>query len=360
LAQRLVDSLGVLKRRGVPESLVGAVAVPLAVAGPIPICGEYASGSYQIPLATTEQTLVAAVNRGAKVIREVGGCACRVFYDGIVRAPAFSFRDVIEAVQALRWIETHNEALVRAAEEVSRFTKLVNVKAVPAGSILFVRLTFQTGDAMGMSMATRAAERAATVIVKNTNACLVTISGNLCSDKKPSFGTELLGKGKGVVAEVRLSPEALRGVLRVEGRDLERLNTTKNLLGSGRGGLVGQNAHHANMVAALFIATGQDPGHIVEGSLGTTFVMEDQGAAVVSVTLPALCVGTVGGGTELPHQRECLDFLGVAGSGRPPGTHAKALAEIAAAVVLAGEVSLLAALATGEFTEAHMRLTSQG
>ena len=148
----------------------------------------------------------------------------------------------------------------------------------------------------------------------------------------------------------------LRRILRVDARNLERVNTAKNLVGSARGGAIGQNAHHANIVAALFIATGQDPAHVVEGSTGTTLVVEDRGSAVVSVTLPALCVGTVGGGTHLPHQQECLALLGVAGSGNRPGAHAQAFAEIVAATVLAGEISLLSALSAGEFTHAQNRL----
>ena len=180
----LLDVIHVDDRQGLPESLHGAVAVPLAVGGPISLDGKFASGSFLIPLATTEQGLVAGINRGAKAIRESGGCTSRVFYDGIVRAPLFSCRDVQAMLEALSWINKHTETLAEIAGHGSRFTELIEVLPIPTGSFLHVRLAFQTGDAMGMSMATRAAERIAAAIANNTGASLLTVSGNLCADKK--------------------------------------------------------------------------------------------------------------------------------------------------------------------------------
>ncbi|MEM2123992.1 MAG: 3-hydroxy-3-methylglutaryl-CoA reductase, partial [Methanolinea sp.] len=219
-----------------------------------------------------------------------------------------------------------------------------------------VRMEFDTKDAMGMNMVTLASEKAAHVISEATGARLVALSGNLCVDKKPAALNVVRGRGRSVVAGVFLPDELVSSVLKTDVPSLVEVNTRKNLVGSAAAGSLGFNAHAANIVAALFIACGQDPAHVVEGSLAVTTVEPAGDGAYVAVTLPDLPVGTVGGGTGVETQAECLSLLGVAGGGDPPGTNAKKLAEIVAAGVLAGELSLLSALAAQHLARAHRTL----
>ncbi len=194
------------------------------------------------------------------------------------------------------------------------------------------------------------------MIERETGARLVALSGNLCTDKKPAAVNAVSGRGRTVAAGVLLPDDLIRDVLKTDAASLVEVNTRKNLVGSARAGALGFNAHAANIVAALFIACGQDPAHVVEGSLAVTTVDPVPGGAYVAVTLPALPLGTVGGGTAIETQAECLGLLGVAGGGDPPGEHAKAFAEIVAAGVLAGELSLVAAQAAQHLARAHATL----
>jgi hydroxymethylglutaryl-CoA reductase (NADPH) len=219
-----------------------------------------------------------------------------------------------------------------------------------------VRLEFDTKDAMGMNMVTIASAKAAETISAATGARLIALSGNLCTDKKPAAVNLVLGRGRTVAAGVFLSEALVREVFKTDTRTLAEVNMRKNLVGSARAGSLGFNAHAANIVAAMFIACGQDPAHVVEGSLAVTTVDAVEGGAYISVTLPSLPVGTVGGGTGIDTQQECLTLLGVAGGGNPPGANAKKFAEIIAAAVLAGELSLLGALGAQHLARAHQHL----
>jgi hydroxymethylglutaryl-CoA reductase (NADPH) len=184
---------------------------------------------------------------------------------------------------------------------------------------------------------------------------LVALSGNMCVDKKANAVNFLLGRGKTVVAEAVVKREVLER-LGITAEDIHEVNVRKNLIGSALAHSYGFNAHFANIVAAIFIATGQDVAQVVESSMGITSTEPRDDGLYVSVFLPSLEVGTVGGGTGLPTQREALALLGVAGSGNPPGTNALKFAEIIAAAVLAGELNLLIALARNELASAHQRL----
>jgi len=205
-------------------------------------------------------------------------------------------------------------------------------------------------------MVTIASAKAADLICRETGARLIALSGNWCTDKKPAAVNVVMGRGKTVSAGVLLSQDLISKVLKTDASSLLEVNTRKNLVGSARAGSFGFNAHAANIVAAMFIACGQDPAHVVEGSLCLTTVDPAPEGVYVSVTLPALPVGTVGGGTSVETQAECLRMLGVSGSGDPPGSHARKLAEIIASGVLAGELSLLGALAAQHLARAHSTL----
>ncbi|HOI61470.1 MAG TPA: hydroxymethylglutaryl-CoA reductase (NADPH) [Methanoculleus sp.] len=335
------------------ENMIGTVQVPLGVAGPLRVKGEYATGSYYLPLATTEGALVASVNRGCSLITRAGGADVRIMRDGMTRAPVFAARDVGHAHGVAAWVDEHIEDIRRAAESTTKHGKFLDAATYVAGTSVYVRLEFDTKDAMGMNMVTIASQKVGELIERETGARLIALSGNMCTDKKPAAINLVRGRGKTVVAGVRLTDAMIADLLKTDADTLAEANYRKNLVGSARAASLGFNAHAANVVAAMFIACGQDPAHVVEGSSAITTVDRVDGGVYVSVTLPSLPVGTVGGGTGIDTQRECLTMLGVAGGGDPPGTHAKAFAEIVAAGVLAGELSLLGALAAQHLARAH-------
>jgi hydroxymethylglutaryl-CoA reductase (NADPH) len=349
-----IDIERVVKRNC--ENMIGAVQVPVGVAGPLAVHGEYAKGAYWLPLATTEGALIASVNRGCRAVTAAGGAEVRIFRDGMTRAPVFSTRSAAHARDTIRWVEANTDILREAAESTTSHGKLLDLVPFVAGTSVFVRIEFDTKDAMGMNMVTIASEKIAEEIEAATGAHLVALSGNLCTDKKPAAVNAILGRGKTVVAGVFLDDELIGEVFKTTAATLAEVNYRKNLVGSARAGSLGFNAHAANIIAATFIACGQDPAHVVEGSSTMTTVDPIEGGVYVSVTIPALQVGTVGGGTGIDTQAECLSMLGVAGGGDPPGTHARAFAEIVAAGVLAGELNLLGALGAGHLARAHKSL----
>jgi hydroxymethylglutaryl-CoA reductase (NADPH) len=349
-----IDVERVVKRNC--ENMVGTVQVPVGVAGPLMVNGEYAHGSYYLPLATTEGALVASVNRGCSAITRAGGAEVRILHDGMTRAPVFAARSIAHAKQVVDWVAGHTDELRAAAESTTSHGKLIEIMPFIAGTSIFFRMNFDTKDAMGMNMVTIASAKVADLIAQGTGARLVALSGNMCTDKKPAAINGIMGRGRSVVAGVALSHDLISSTFKTDAATLFEVNYRKNLVGSARAGAMGFNAHAANVVAAMFIACGQDAAHAIDGSTCLTTVDPAPTGVYVSVTLPSLPVGTVGGGTGIETQQECLQLLGVAGGGTPPGTNAKKLAEIIASGVLAGELSLLGALAAQHLARAHQQL----
>ncbi len=349
-----IDIERVVKRNC--ENMIGTVQVPVGVAGPLLVQGEYAQGNYYLPLATTEGALVASVNRGCSAITEAGGAQARILHDGMTRAPVFAAENVVHAKQVADWVGEHYDDLRVAAESTTSHGKLTDIVSFITGTSVFVRLEFDTKDAMGMNMVTIASAKVAGLIAQGTGARLVALSGNMCTDKKPAAINGIMGRGRSVVAGVALSHELIGRIFKTDAGNLFEVNYRKNLVGSARAGSMGFNAHAANVVAAMFIACGQDAAHAIDGSTCITTVDLTESGVYVAVTLPSLPVGTVGGGTGVETQQECLRILGVAGSGNPAGTNARKLAEIIGAGVLAGELSLLGALAAQHLARAHQQL----
>ncbi|MDD5142183.1 hydroxymethylglutaryl-CoA reductase (NADPH) [Methanoregula sp.] len=338
------------------ENMIGTVQVPVGVAGPVLVNGGCASGKYWLPLATTEGALVASVNRGCNAITKAGGAEVRILHDGMTRAPVFATESVAHAVQVCDWVKAHRDELRAAAESTTSHGKLTDIVTFVTGTSVYVRMEFDTKDAMGMNMVTIASAKVADMIAQGTGARLIALSGNMCTDKKPAAINAIMGRGRSVVAGVALTHEQVKTIFKTDAQSLFEVNYRKNLVGSARAGAMGFNAHAANIVAAMFIACGQDAAHAIDGSTCITTVDQTEQGVYVSVTLPSLPVGTVGGGTGVDTQQECLKLLGVAGSGTPPGTNAKKLAEIIGAGVLAGELSLLGALAAQHLARAHQQL----
>ena len=360
IGSTIIDFNQVYRRN--TENTIGAAQIPIGVAGPLLVRGLYANGSYYIPLATTEGALVASVNRGAKVVTENGGAKSIVIKDGMARAPLFKLPSAVDSVKFIDWVRLNLSRIKEVAESGSRHLRLNEVQPFVMGNNVWLRLVFNTGDAMGMNMVTIASERVAKWIEDNYQGVrLISVSGNMCVDKKPNAVNFLMGRGKTVVSEAVISRRYLMERFGITPEDVVNVNVRKNLLGSAYAHSYGFNAHFANIITAIFIATGQDVAQVVESSMGTTWAeVNDDGDLYVSVTLPSLEVGTVGGGTGLPTQREALQMLGVQGSGDPPGSNAVKFAEIVAAAVLAGELNLLIAQHRRELGRAHEMLGRAG
>ncbi|OYR42149.1 hydroxymethylglutaryl-CoA reductase (NADPH) [Halorubrum sp. Ib24] len=339
------------------ENMIGAVQVPLGVAGPVSVDGGAFAGERYLPLATTEGALVASINRGCSVVNDAGGATARVTKSGMTRAPVFRVGDVAEAEALVAWVRDNEASLRAAAESTTSHGELLDVTPYVVGNNVFLRFRYDTKDAMGMNMATIATREACDVVEAETDAALVALSGNLCSDKKPAAINAVEGRGRSVSADVEVPREVVEERLHTTPEAVAEINTRKNLVGSAKAGGLGFNAHVANAVAAMFLATGQDEAQVVEGANAiTTAEATPEGDLYCSVSLASLEVGTVGGGTKLPTQAAGLDVLGVRGGGDPAGSNGDALAEAIAVGALAGELSLLAALGSRHLSSAHADL----
>lgn len=333
------------------ENMIGVTQIPLGFAGPVLINGDLAQGKFLVPLATTEGALVASVSRGMSVISASGGSRVKVFDDAMTRAPVFRVEGIDHCVKVIEWISHNTELIDRTVSETTSHGHLVEMETFPNGRNLHLRLSFRTGDAMGMNMATIASEAVCKLIEENTGAVAISVSGNMCTDKKPATINTIRGRGKYVIAEVRVPKDVVESKLHTTVPAVIELNERKNLIGSAMAGSLGFNAHAANMVAALYIATGQDPAQVVEASMCMTTCEDVDGDLYVAVRMPSVEIGTVGGGTRLPSQSAALNMIGCLGEGK-----ARKFGEIVAVTVLAGEISTLGAQAAGHLGKAHRQL----
>lgn len=333
------------------ENMIGSTQIPLGFAGPVTIIGDYANGRFIVPLATTEGALVASISRGMSVTVDSGGIRTKVFWDAMTRAPVFRVRDLEHSVEVMDWVTDNMDLIDDAVSKTTSHGKLIDIEMTPNGRSLYLRFVYSTGDAMGMNMATIATEAASRLIEKETGAVMISVSGNMCSDKKPAAINVIKGRGKTVVAEALIPREIIEKRLHTTVDSIVEVNCRKNLMGSALSVTLGANAHAANMAAALYIATGQDPAQVVGASMSFVSCEEVDGDLYISLRMPVVEVGTVGGGTALPCQKEALSMIGCSGSG-----NARKLSEIVAATVLAGELSNLAAQAAGQLGSAHSAL----
>ena len=340
------------------ENFAGTAQVPMGFVGPVLVRGEEIDGHVTVPLATTEGALLASVNRGCRALNAAGGARARVEDVGITRAPVFRTLGLEQSRDFVDWILANDHRIREMAEATSRFLDVQEIRPQVLGTTVLIRFRFLTGDAMGMNMATIACDRVVRELIEpETGVSCIALSGNYCVDKKPSAVNFLLGRGKRIWAEALLPAQVLSGVLKTTASALVEVQLRKNLHGSIAAGAMGFNAQFANALAALFIATGQDLAHVVEGSMGLTHLEErEEGAVYGSVYMPDVPLAAVGGGTGLATQQEALRILGVKADRSRPGAAAKRLAEIAGAVVLAGELSLMAAFTSQDLAGAHERL----
>lgn len=342
------------------ENMVGAVALPVGLAGPVKIISEQKETEYFVPLATSEGALVASVNRGLKAINQAGGAQVSVTNFGMTRAPVFAFKNGKEAFVFAKYLEAPAtlEKIRQITEQTSSHLKFIKLMSWVRGRNVYVRFSFLTDEAMGMNMVTIALQKLWEDFLSQYEGIeMLALSSNVCTDKKTAFINQVLGRGYGVQAEVFLSEEILQTILKTNVRNFLRTHQAKNTLGSNLAGSNSSNMQFANVVAAFYMATGQDLAHIIEASQGNTIVEENissQGekGLYIAVNLPDLPFGSIGGGTNLPAQKELRSLIAKG----QKDLNASQLVTILATGVLAAEISGLAALSSHSLASAHQRL----
>jgi len=338
------------------ENLVGFAQVPVAVIGPLRINGVEAHGDFFVPMATSEGALVASYHRGAYVISHAGGAAALCLTETISRAPCFVFKSTFDACRFLEFAMEESAAFQERISRTSGHCTFMELRSALAGRNLFLGFDYQTGDAAGQNMVTIATDELCRYLVEKAPVKPVQwyVEGNMSGDKKATMLSFLSARGKKVIAEVVLPAALLKKIIHVTPLQMIQYGHAA-MLGGTQSGSIGVQGHYANALAAMFIACGQDAACVSEASTGLTDMdVTEGGDLYASVTLPNVIVGTVGGGTHLPTAHECLAMLGCVGEGT-----ARKFAEICTATILAGEISIMGALAAGEFASAHARYARQ-
>jgi hydroxymethylglutaryl-CoA reductase (NADPH) len=331
------------------ENFIGTVKVPLGIAGPLRMNGLHAQGEFLIPLATTEAALVASISRGISCINQAGGCTAAVIMEGVNRDPCFTFPSLVEVGQFLSWSAGEFNNFKVAAEKTTRHGKLVDIRYTCEGNDVHMKCVYTSGDASGQNIVTIATEAIITYILEHSpvKPSAHFIEGGMSGDKKGNQNVMAFVRGRRVIAEVIIPDSVLETTLHVSPDAVLRATGvgTRGLMLSGA---IGASCHFSNAITAMSIALGQDPACAAECHVGLARTERIEGGLYVSVTVPNILVGSVGGGTKLPSQRACLEIMGLYGANK-----ANALAEIFAAVLIAGELSLGAAVVSGDFAKAH-------
>jgi hydroxymethylglutaryl-CoA reductase (NADPH) len=345
------------KIKGNIENLIGFCQVPVGVIGPLRINGLHAHGDFFVPMATTEGALVASYNRGAYVISQAGGASALCLTESVSRAPCFLFHSLAETCLFLSWIYDQYDTFHDCVSATTSHGQLIDMKTSVNGPAVYLIFDYTTGDAAGQNMVTVATEAICQKIIAETPVSPHTwyLEGNLSGDKKASMLSFLGARGKKVVAEALLPEKIIRKFLHSSPAAMARY-CKMSTLGGIQSGCIGVQGHFANALAGLFIACGQDAACVSEAAIGITDMeVTANNDLHVSVSLPNLTVGTVGGGTHLPTAKECLAMMDCYGEGK-----ARKFAEICAVTAMAGEISIIAALAAGDFGQAHATYRHKG
>lgn len=334
------------------ENYIGMSMVPTGIIGPLRIMGSSANGDFFVPLATSEGALVASYHRGAKACYLSGGVTSVCLVEGVQRSPLFKFHDLTEVGAFIAWVLQQKEEFRRITGETSRYAKLIDFKTNIEGNHLMLIFEYHTGDAAGQNMVTLCTDAICQFIVKHSPVKPVFwfLESNYSGDKKATALSFSNVRGKKVTSEIVLSEQIVNEVLKTTPEAMAEY-WRSSTIGIIQSGAIGAQGHYANGLTALFIATGQDAACVAEAATGITRMeLNPDSSLYASVTLPNLIVGTVGGGTGLPTQRECLELMGCYGEGK-----ARKYAEICGALVLSGELSIAAALSAGHFSAAHKK-----
>ena len=337
--------------RGNIEHFTGVAQVPLGFAGPLLVHGQHAQGEFYVPLATSEGTLVASYNRGMKVLHRSGGVKCAVVGDNMQRAPVFIFEDAASASRFADWVVEQTASIKAAADATDPFVRLDYIDRYLSNHFAFLRFNFTTGDAAGMNMVGKATFAACNWILQNCDAADIRqffLESNFATDKKASMVNIMHTRGKRVTAEAVVKRDVLLEVMDAETESLYQ-HYKASMVGTMLSGAINNGCHSANAITAMFIATGQDVANVAESAAALLYAdLTPEKDLYMSITLPSLIVATCGGGTGLPTQRECLEALGCCGVGK-----VRKFAEIVAGTVLAGEISLAAAISSLDWVSSH-------
>src|SRR4051794_339362 len=331
------------------EQFLGVSQVPIGLAGPLLVDGEHAQGEFYVPMATAEGTLVASYNRGMRLLYEAGGVKTTIMADRMQRAPVFIMPSAREARALCRWFDEHFDEIKSAAESTTRSGKLQEIERYTAARHVYTRFNYTTGDAAGQNMTGKATQEACRwIMAHNDTIEHYFLEGAFATDKKSSQVNMLRTRGKRVVAEAVIPNDLVEQIMRSNTELMFGARLVSNL-GGFMSGVNNNGAHSANGITAVFIATGQDVANVAESSAAFVHAeLRDNGDYYYSVTIPSLIVATYGGGTGLATQRECLELLGCYGTGK-----VRKFAEILAATVLCGELSLGSAIVAEEWVAAH-------
>ncbi len=339
--------------KGNIENFIGMAQIPVGLSGPLLVNGANANGEFFVPLATTEGALVASYSRGMKACRESGGIATVCVNEGVQRSPFFKFNNVVEMGNFVAWVLLQTDEFDKIVSATSRYAELDDMRVNVEGNSVILTFEFLTGDAAGQNMVTICTSAICQYILKNTNVQpkIWFIESNYSGDKKATALSFSNVRGKKVTAEVILKKEIIENVLKSTAKAMAEY-WQSSTLAVVQSGSIGAQGHIANGLTALFIACGQDAACVAESAVGITRMqISGHGDLYVSLTMPSIIVGTVGGGTGLPTQKECLEILDCFGAGK-----ARKFAEICAATAIAGEISIAAAISAGHFASAHQKL----
>lgn len=335
------------------ENYIGMTMVPTGVIGPLKIIGSSATGDFFVPLCTTEGALVASYHRGAKACYMAGGATSICMTEGVQRSPVFKFKDLSEVGTFLIWLFKKLPKFSEITKQTSRFAKLTDMRTNIEGNHIILIFEFHTGDAAGQNMVTICTQAICNFIIEDApiKPEFWFIESNYSGDKKATALSFSSVRGKKVTSEIVLSDTIVAEVLKSTPKAMAEYWKCSTI-GTIQSGSIGAQGHYANGLAALFLATGQDVACISEASVGITRMeVTGSGELYACVTLPNIIVGTIGGGTTLPTQKECLELMDCFGNGK-----SRKFAEICGALVLAGELSIAAALSAGHFSAAHKKL----
>lgn len=341
------------KLKGNIENYIGMTQLPTGVFGPLVLNGVNASGPFYIPLATSEGALIASYARGAKACKDAGAIISVCLMEGVQRCPVFKFDDLLDIGKFVVWLMEQKEEFKKITNASSNYAQLIDMEMNIEGNQVIVTFEFTTGDAAGQNMVTICTNEICQYIISNTpvKPKIWYIESNFSGDKKATSNSFSSVRGKNVTAEITLPKEVVNNVLKTTPELMYDYWKT-SFMGAVKCGAIGAQGHFSNGLAALFIACGQDAACVSEASVGITrMALTEKGELYCAVTLPNLIVGTVGGGTGLPTQRECLELIDCYGAGK-----AKKFAEICAGVCLSGEISIIAAMSAGHFASAHQKL----
>ncbi len=335
---------------GYIEDFIGTVKIPVGLIGPLLVRGPHCSGAKWIPLATSEAALVASYQRGVSALSRAGGVTSVMLAESVVRSPCFVFPRAEQAARFVAWLANAFDDVKAEAETTSNYAKLRDLRFTIDGNHAYVSFEYSCGDAAGQNMTTIATEAACRFVEAKSPIRIDRwyLESNLSGDKKSSSQSFTLTRGRKVTADAVIPGEVLASEFRCSAKDIEAYWRV-SAIGGILAGTTGVQGHFANGLAAIYLATGQDIACVAESAIGTTRLeAREDGSLYASVTLPSLLLGTVGGGTTLPTARACLDLIGLEDEHGAAG-----LAELTGAVLLAGELSLVASIATGSFGRAH-------